>query len=64
MPRSTAHRTGLVVLGVAEGTLLGDDRGCLAAVLGMRREPVRGEGLGDDVHRRAHRPLTLSGGHA
>ena len=52
MPRSTAHSTGLVRAGVAEGALLGDHRGGLAAVLGVGREAVGGERLGDDVHGR------------
>jgi len=36
--------------GLTEGTVLGHHRGELAPVFGMRREAVRGEGVGNGVH--------------
>ena len=55
---------GVGAAGVAEGALLGDDRGRLAPVLGVRGEAVGRQCLGDDVHGGAHRALSLPRGHA
>ena len=64
MPRSTAHSTGLVRAGVAEGALLGDDRSRVAAVLCVGGEAVGGERVGHHVHGGPDRALALGRRHA
>jgi hypothetical protein len=50
---------------VPERAVLGDDRASRRAVarLGVRREPVSREGVGDRLHRSAHRALRVAGRH-
>jgi len=62
----TIHGTDHGVLrgGLSERAVLGYDGGRLPAVLGVRREPVGGEGVGDGVHGGAHRALSFAGLHA
>ena len=66
LDHAAVHRAqhGVGAAGVAEGALLGDHRGGLAPVLGVRREAVRSERLGHHVHGGAHRPLSLARRHA
>ena len=63
MPRSTAHRTGYCEAASPKGQLSATTAVRGALVLGVGREPVGGQGVGDGVHGGAQRALAVPGRH-
>ena len=60
MPVSTAHNTcGQRLRGFAERAVLGDEREQVASGLGVRRESVGGQRVGDRRNRGLHRTVAL-----